>query len=96
VFLWSLPLAIGALLVLAFVEEGLWDGLVWREHLALFPGFASLPAIESDTWLGVVVPLLAVPQLTHYVIDGVIWRLKHHPEWRRTLFWRAAPAVGDA
>jgi hypothetical protein len=80
-------LALGLLVFLAFLEEGLWDGLVWREHLTLFPGFALLPRVESDTLLAVIVPLLAVPQLTHYVIDGVIWRLKAHPEWRRTLFW---------
>jgi hypothetical protein len=85
----SLLLAICALVLLAFLEEGLWDGLVWREHLDLFPGFARLPRLATDTWLALVVPLLAVPQLTHYVIDGVIWRLKSHPDWRRTLFWRA-------
>ncbi len=88
--------AIGFLIVLAFLEEGLWDGLVWREHLKLFPGFAQLPRMDTDGLLALVVPLLAVPQLTHYVIDGVIWRLHAHPEWRRTLFWRAAAAVGRA
>jgi hypothetical protein len=85
-----LPLAIGFLVVLAFAEEGLWDGLVWREHLALFPGFRSLPGIQSVSALSLIVPLLAVPQMTHYVIDAVIWRLRTHPEWRATLFWRAA------
>jgi len=90
----SLALAIGALLLLAFFEEGLWDGLVWREHLSLFPGFGQLPRLETDIGMAIVVPLLAVPQLTHYVIDGVIWRLKTHPEWRRTLFWRAQPITG--
>jgi hypothetical protein len=84
-----LPLAIGVLIVLAFAEEGLWDGLVWREHLALFPGFRSLPGIESVSLLSLAVPLLAVPQMTHYVIDAVIWRLRTHPEWRSTLFWRS-------
>jgi hypothetical protein len=83
-----LPIAIGFLVVLAFAEEGLWDGLVWREHLALFPGFRSLPGIESVSALSLIVPLLAVPQMTHYVIDAVIWRLRAHPEWRATLFWR--------
>jgi hypothetical protein len=85
-----LPLAIGLLIVLAFTEEGLWDGLVWREHLPLFPGFRALPGIESVSALSLIVPLLAVPQVTHYVIDAVIWRLRTHPEWRATLFWRPA------
>lgn len=89
------PLAVLAMIVLAFLEEGLWDGLVWREHLKLFPGFARLPQIETATWLQMVVPLLAVPQVTHYVLDGVIWRLKAHPEWRRTLFWNVHSPVGS-
>jgi hypothetical protein len=62
----------------------------------MFPGFAHLPAIDTDAMLAVIVPLLAVPQLTHYVIDGVIWRLKAHPEWRRTLFWHGEPAAGGS
>jgi hypothetical protein len=83
------PVAIGFLVLLAFVEEGLWDGLVWREHLALFPGFQWLPHIEGLSALSLLVPLLTVPQLTHYILDGVIWRMRTHPEWRTTLFWRS-------
>jgi hypothetical protein len=83
------PLSIGVLVVLAFIEEGLWDGLVWREHLTLFPGFAQFSPIATDAGLAIVVPLLAMPQLTHYLIDGVIWRLKGNPEWQRSLFWGA-------
>jgi hypothetical protein len=86
------PAAIGLLILLAFVEEGLWDGLVWREHLRLFPGFGWLPPVSADAALALLVPLLALPQLTHYVIDGVIWRLRAHPEWSRNLFAQAMPA----
>jgi hypothetical protein len=82
-----LPITMGLLIAFAFIEEGLWDGLVWREHLALFPGFRLLPRLDRPTILTLIVPLLAVPQMTHYVIDGVIWRLRTHPEWRTTLFW---------
>ena len=28
-----------------------------------------------------LVPLLALPQLTHYVLDGFIWRRKSNPEF---------------
>jgi hypothetical protein len=96
---WSLfvprliAIALGLLVLFAFVEEGLWDGLVWREHLALFPGFRLLPQIQGIGALSLLVPLLAVPQMTHYVIDGVIWRLRTHPEWRATLFWRPTSKV---
>jgi hypothetical protein len=81
-----LPVAIGLLIVLAFFEEGFWDGLVWREHLQLFPLFGRLPEIQDSVALSLIVPLLAVPQITHYAIDGLIWRLRAHPEWRNTLF----------
>lgn len=61
-------LAIVVLLGVAFLEELLWDRLVWHDHPALF---------GATPWLtdaALVVPLLAVPQLTHYVLDGFIWR----------------------
>jgi hypothetical protein len=96
---WSLfvprliPIALGLLVLFAFVEEGFWDGLVWHEHLALFPGFRLLPQMQGLTALSLAVPLLAVPQMTHYVLDGVIWRLRTHPEWRATLFWPSASKV---
>jgi hypothetical protein len=32
--------------------------------------------------LALLVPLLALPQATHYVLDGWIWRRRDHPELR--------------
>jgi hypothetical protein len=61
----------GVLFALAYAEEGLWDGLVWHQHAGLFP----LPRIPmEEALLALVVPLLAVPQATHYVLDAWIWR----------------------
>lgn len=95
---WSVPVAglfrplgalgfVAALFLAAYLEEGLWDGLVWRDHAELFPLFQSLPPVESTTWLTWIVPLLALPQITHYLLDAFIWRLHglDNP-WRRTLF----------
>ncbi len=56
---------------IAFVEELLWDHLVWHDHASLFG--ASSP-LESPLLLGLIVPLLALPQATHYVLDAVLWR----------------------
>ncbi len=57
---------------LAWCEEGLWDQLVWHERQRVF-GDAGL---RVGGWvLAVVVPLLAVPQATHYLLDGWIWRM---------------------
>jgi hypothetical protein len=60
---------LGLVWVLAFVEEAAWDHTLWHEHPQFFGGGFSLEIVAA--WL---VPLLAVPQLTHYVLDGFIWR----------------------
>ncbi len=64
----------GAIALFAFLEEGLWDGLVWREHGSVFGWFQQLPTVAEPTLLMWLVPLLALPQSTHYVLDGFIWR----------------------
>ena len=60
-------LFIGVILGFAFLEEFLWETLVWNEHF-------SLNVIISEKWFQFLVPLLVVPQLTHYLLDGFIWR----------------------
>jgi hypothetical protein len=71
---YGIVLFIFILFVLAYFEEGFWDGLVWKEHSGLFSPFAFLPQIEEKKLLSLLVPLLALPQATHYVLDGFIWR----------------------
>lgn len=51
----------------AFFEEFLWEILVWNEHF-------SWDFQLSTLWLQFLIPLLVVPQLTHYLLDGFIWR----------------------
>ncbi len=69
---WFTPVAIGAFLALplaaAVAEELAWDALVWREHF--------FPPGDLPEWLpAVAIPLLVTPQLTHYLLDGYLWRL---------------------
>lgn len=64
------------IVLLAYLEEGLWDSLVWREHLSFFAPFAGFPALSDSAILAILVPFLALPQATHYVLDGFIWRVK--------------------
>lgn len=64
----------GLIIFFAYLEEGLWDGLVWREHPSVFQFFQHLPTISSPILLALLVPLLSLPQSTHYVLDGFIWR----------------------
>jgi hypothetical protein len=61
----------GVLLILAFVEEMAWDRMVWSDRDWLFGSatFAIPPAMVA-----LLVPLLALPQGVHYVLDGMLWR----------------------
>lgn len=74
----------------AFIEEGLWDIIVWKEHKAVF----HLPAIHiSDKALNFLVPLLALPQITHYILDGFIWKIREDNfKWNNEI---SAPANID-
>lgn len=65
---------IGCLFLLAWLEEGVWDGFVWREHQSVFLWFSRLPQMTSKYTLAFLVPLLSLPQSVHYVLDGFIWR----------------------
>lgn len=63
-------------LAFAYAEEGLWDLFLWREHAGLFFGWTA--AAEPDLGAAasaLLVPLLALPQSSHYVLDAYIWRL---------------------
>lgn len=84
---YSFPIFIASLIVFGYIEEGLWAGLVWREHLEVFGIFANLPAIRTKDTLNLIVPLLTLPQATHYVLDGFIWRLRdNESNWYKVLF----------
>ncbi|MBL8065237.1 MAG: hypothetical protein JNM34_05190 [Chthonomonadaceae bacterium] len=79
-----LPIYVFSLFALAFFEEGVWDWFVWREHPQLFGGFhVQLQA----TALVFLIPLLTMPQVTHYVLDAFIWRVNKmgHEEVRAVI-----------
>lgn len=84
----------GVFLILAFIEELAWDRLVWHERGWLF-GTSDGPL--GEIMLMFVVPLLALPQALHYVLDGMLWR---RAETRRLPAQRAAlgfePVTRDA
>lgn len=76
-YLRSASIFIGVIVLFSYLEEGLWDGLVWREHVSVFPLFSLLPHLTSKEVLSLLVPLLSLPQSTHYVLDGFIWKRGH-------------------
>ena len=77
---WALFLA--PIAVLAWIEEWGWDRVLWHERGALFPG-ADLHV--GPALLALLVPLLALPQATHYVLDAWIWRSRGNPGLRNHL-----------
>ncbi len=72
---WLIFLA--TLWALAYIEELFWNRGVWHEHEFLFGKSWSI-----DDWKIYLVPLLAVPQLTHYILDGFVWRKKNNANFR--------------
>lgn len=70
---WRFALYLAPLLLLAWLEEWSWDRLLWHERGFLFPGPEVL---LSPPLLALVVPLLALPQAVHYVLDAWIWRVR--------------------
>lgn len=80
---------------LALVEEFLWDRLVFHDRPWLF-GAASFELPSG--LVAVIVPMLMVPQATHYLLDGLLWRRKDTrrlPAQRRAL-GLAPMTEGDA
>ncbi|MCS6797527.1 MAG: hypothetical protein NZ898_03175 [Myxococcota bacterium] len=73
-------------IAVAAVEEGLWDLLVWHDWLGV--------AVQTPPLaLVFVVPLLAVPQATHYVLDAFVWRTRDgsNPQLAQALETAIAP-----
>jgi len=86
-----LPAYIAVLFGLAFIEEGVWDGFIWREHGGIFGIFKALPAVKSEYIMMWLVPLLSLPQAVHYILDAFIW--KHNlrdSEWKTILFYQSS------
>lgn len=86
----GVPVFCGFLVMLAFAEELAWDRLVWHERPMFFgEGGFELGAVA----MSLIVPLLALPQTTHYLLDGFIWRTRDDPSLARRLGWAADEIV---
>ncbi len=76
----GLVVFLASLWAIAYVEELLWDHALWHDRPWLFGGGFDLTRLAI-----IIAPLLAVPQLTHYVLDGVLWRRATNPRIGRLL-----------
>ena len=76
-------------LVFAFIEESCWDMFVNAERTALFGAVLSYSFVQlQGTYTyAIAVALLSVPQLTHYMVDGFIWKSNSkNPDLKRIIF----------
>ncbi|MEW5851190.1 MAG: hypothetical protein AB2A00_20550 [Myxococcota bacterium] len=62
---------LGSVVALAYVEEAVWEWTIWHDHPSLF---GELTLDVATSWHALLVPLLSLPQASHYVLDGFIWR----------------------
>lgn len=60
---------LATLWALAYVEELVWDRAVWQDRAWLFGEGWDVGWLQF-----LIVPMLAVPQIVHYVLDGFIWK----------------------
>jgi hypothetical protein len=65
---------LATLWLIAYIEELFWDRGVWHDRSWIFGEPWELGSLKV-----LVVPLLALPQLTHYILDGFIWRRRSNP-----------------
>ncbi len=66
---------ISILLILAYVEEFFWNELVWKEHVWLYGNFLYEFAERLPTFVfALMVGILTMPQFTHYILDGFVWK----------------------
>ncbi len=76
----TLFLLMATVWLMAYAEELIWDRAVWHDRGWLFGLLGG--QFDVGAFRSVLVPLLAVPQLTHYILDGFIWKRKHNPNFR--------------
>jgi hypothetical protein len=87
----AIPLYLGAILTLAYFETGLWSSYAGDDLKPYFEIFTQFGQLDPKIlrWL---VPLITVPQLTHYFLDAYIWRLrKGDQRWMINLWKTNSP-----
>jgi hypothetical protein len=84
----NIALMFALVLLIAFIEEYLWDMLVNRDKSAFFEwvmAYPTQPLDDTGLWTAIAVAILSLPQLTHYILDGYIWRGPNNPHLKKIL-----------
>ena len=79
VFYKKISLFLVVLFIAAFFEEFLWDVFIWKEKPEIFSKLGHW--FHTPVWIKqIIIPALSVPQITHYILDGRIWKIKNNPD----------------
>ena len=64
------------IIILAYGEEFLWDTYINRSKSSYFDFITpyKVTALNSRITLSFAIAFLSIPQLSHYIIDGFIWK----------------------
>lgn len=75
-------------IALAWLEEYCWDMLVYGERPAFFGAVLNYPVeiLHDPFSKAIAIALLTVPQMTHYIIDGFIWKANAANPYVKTIF----------
>ena len=74
-----------SVLTLAYIEEYFWDMWLYRDNVDLFTVLFDYPMERLSGRLEVALAfgILVVPQVSHYIFDGIIWKSNKQPELKR-------------
>jgi hypothetical protein len=72
---------LATLWLLAYTEELFWARGVWHERMWVF-GAAENGGWDWSKISVFIVPLLALPQFTHYMLDGFLWKRKYNEKYK--------------
>lgn len=76
---WGWVLFYAIVFAFAYFEETLWDVFIWRENTVPFGWlYGTFNQLNDDQVISLFVPLLIMPQVVHYILDGYIWRKKDY------------------
>lgn len=81
----SIGAMITAVMLLAMTEEYFWDAWLYGEHTGFFGQLLDYtPAqLAGSPWQAAALALLSLPQVTHYLVDGFIWKSNDKNPWLR-------------
>jgi hypothetical protein len=82
-------LILASILVLALGEEYLWDMYLYRDNVWFFESIVPYPfdLLSNPFAQSLALALLSLPQVTHYILDGYIWKANaHNPFLNKVIF----------